>query len=106
MSGRPEPPGRTEASAMGSRRLAAIVSLLALAINVTWLLGAALTHWVVLVASIVSMAVLISATWYVVSRRGATRYLAALVGAAALVGFVTVVISRESIWVLMVSLLL
>ena len=88
------------------RRAAAIVALAAVAGNAAWLLTAAVSHWTVVLASLALMAVLVAAAWYVVSRRGTVRLVAAVVGAAAGVGFVMLVVGRESFWVLVVSLLL
>ena len=57
-------------------------------------------------ASVASLSLVIIAAWYVVSRRGAVRVIAAVLAAAGLVGFVVVVVASESVRILVVSLLL
>lgn len=55
---------------MTGRRVAAIVALLALVANTGWLVVAAIRHLPVLLGSLALMAVLISAVWLMLSRRG------------------------------------
>jgi diacylglycerol kinase family enzyme len=88
------------------RRVAAIIALAALAAALSILVVAAVNRWPVLVASVASLSLVIIAAWYVVSRHGAVRVLAAVLAAAGLVGFVVVVVASESVRILVVSLLL
>lgn len=89
-----------------TRRLAAIVALLALLAGVIYLVVEALSRVTVLLASAVSMAVLIVAAWYVVARRGPIRALAMVLAVAALGTFIAVAVTSESVRVLVVGLLL
>jgi diacylglycerol kinase family enzyme len=88
------------------RRVAAIIALLALLATVVWVVLGALSRWTVLLASAALISVLVVSAWYLVSRRGATRIIAGVVGAAALVGFVLVMVTSESVRILVVALLL
>ena len=88
------------------QRAAAIIALAALAVALSVLIVAALNRWPVLLASVASMSLVIIAAWYVVSRRGAVRVMAAVAAVAGLVCFVVVVVASDSLRVLGVSLLL
>lgn len=89
-----------------SQRPAAAVALLALLANVIFLAVVGLSRWTVLLATVASMAVVIVAGWYAVSRRGVTRVVASAVAVGALITFVVVVITSESLRVLVVALIL
>jgi diacylglycerol kinase family enzyme len=90
----------------GRQRAAAVTALTALGAAVLLLVVGALRQWPVLLASVASMSLVIVAAWYVVSRRGAVRVLAAVLAAVGLVCFVTVVVVSDSLEVLVASLLL
>ncbi|HEY5979163.1 MAG TPA: diacylglycerol kinase family protein [Microlunatus sp.] len=89
-----------------SRRLAAVVALVALLALVVFLVLAAVSHWVVLLVTVVSMSAFVVAAWYVVSRHGAARAVAAVVAVGAIVVFLIAVVTSESLRVLLVALLL
>ena len=86
------------------RRAAAALALTALAAAVLFLVVVSIRRWDVLLASVVSLAVAVVAAWYVLSRRGAVRATAALLGVLALVVFIVVVLASESVRVLVVGL--
>lgn len=102
--------GRTGAAASGptaaTQRPAAIIALLALLANLIYLVAEALSRLPVLLASVVSISVLVIAAWYVVARRGPIRVIAAVLAVAALGTFVWVMVASESVRVLVVALLL
>jgi diacylglycerol kinase family enzyme len=86
------------------RRAAAAVALAALVAALLYLALSAIFNWYVLLASVVSLGVAVIAAWYILSRRGATRAVAAFVAAVALIAFAVVVIATESLAVLAVGL--
>jgi len=86
------------------RRAAAALALTALAAAVIFLAVVSIRRWDVLLASVVSLAVAVVAAWYVLSRRGAVRAAAAVVGVLALVVFIVVILASQSGRVLAVGL--
>jgi diacylglycerol kinase family enzyme len=97
---------RGSAAPPWSRRLAAVVALVALASVVVYLTVEALSRWWVLLISVVALATAVIAVWYVLSRRGMRRAIAAAVAVVALAVFVVVVVASESLRVLIVGLVL
>ena len=90
-----------------SRRPAAWLAYLALGAAAVFLVAVFITRWDVLLAALVTLGSLVVAAWFVVSRRGTTRLVAAGAAVAALVLFVIVVeVASHSLWVLVVGLLL
>lgn len=87
-------------------RVAAILALVALATAILVTVVAALSRWTVLLASVVLLSLVIVASWYVVSRRGMARGIALVVAAVALVAFIATVISSNSLWTIILALLL
>ena len=79
---------------------------MALCAALVYLAVSALSRWDVLLASVVSLGVTVIAAWYVLSRRGVARAVAAGVAALALLVFLVVVIASESVVVLVVGLTL
>ena len=71
-----------------------------------FLVTQAVRRWDVLLATLVSMAVLVAAAWVAVSRRGPKRVAAIGVVVVALAAFVVVVVASESVRVLVVALVL
>ena len=63
-----------------------MLALAAGAVTIVFLVTQAFRRWDVLLATIVSMAVLVAAAWIVLSRRGAKRAIAAAVAIVALGG--------------------
>jgi diacylglycerol kinase family enzyme len=96
-SGAPVPP---------VRQLAAIFALLTSVALVAFLVLAAFSRWIVLLATVVSMSVFVVAAWYVVARRGWARVVGAAIAVVAIAVFVVVVVAGESLWVLVVALVL
>ena len=88
------------------RQAAAWVALVAAAAAVVYLGLEAVRRWDVLLVSIASLAVLVVALWFAVSRRGSTRWIALGVGAVALLVFAILVIASESLPVLLIGLAL
>ncbi len=88
------------------RRAAAAVALVALCAALVYLALSALSRWDVLLASVVSLGVTVIAAWYILSRRGVARAVAAGIAALALLVFLAVVIASESVVVLVVGLTL
>ncbi len=89
-----------------SRRIAAILALATLIIAIGYVALSVLQRWEVLVSGVLTLSVLVVAAWYVMTRRGAIRAIAAVVGAAALAGFVVVMVHSDTVRVLIVGLLL
>jgi diacylglycerol kinase family enzyme len=89
-----------------ARRLAAILALLTWLALVVFLVVAAVSRWTVLVATVTSVSVFVLAAWYVVARRGVARAIGAAIAVIAMVAFVVVMVSSESIGVLLVALVL
>ena len=88
------------------RRVAAGLALLCWAVAVVIVVVAAVDRWPVLLISVLTLSVFVLAAWYVVSRRGLSRLLAGVIAVVSLVSFVLVVVISDSLWVLVVSLLL
>ena len=88
------------------QRAAAVLALATGAVTIVFLVTQAFRRWDVLLATIVSMAVLVAAAWIVLSRRGAKRAIAAAVAIVALVVFVIVMVASESIPILVIALVL
>jgi diacylglycerol kinase family enzyme len=86
------------------RRAAAALALVALTAALVFLVVSALDRWDVLLASFVSLAVAVVAAWYVISRRGTVRVVAAVLAVVALVTFVVVMIASRSVRILVVGL--
>lgn len=87
-------------------RLLAVIALAALAATVVVMVFALVRHWDVLVVSVVSLSIAVVASWYVLSRRGARRIIADAVVVGALAVLAIVLVASESIWVLVVVVLL
>jgi diacylglycerol kinase family enzyme len=85
------------------RRTAAAIALTALVAALLYLTVEALNQWYVLLLSVVLLGVAVIAVWYIVSRRGVARAIAALVAVVALIAFAVVVIATESLIVLAVG---
>ncbi len=88
------------------QRTAAWLAYLALGAAAVFLVAVFITRWDVLLAALVTLGSLVVAAWFVVSRRGTTRLVAAGAAVAALVLFVIVMVASHSLWVLVVGLLL
>lgn len=88
------------------QRLLAVVALAALAATFAVLIGTLLSRWGVLVLSLLAISVMVVSSWYVLSRRGAKRIIAAAAMVAGLAVFVGVLLASDSVWVLVVALLL
>jgi hypothetical protein len=86
------------------RRAAAAAALAALVAALLYLAISAIFHWYILLASVISLGVAVVAVWFILSRRGLARVLAAVVAAVALVTFIGVVIATESLVVLTIGL--
>jgi hypothetical protein len=79
--------------------------LAALVAALLYLAMSAIFRWHILLVSAISLGVAVAAAWFILSRRGLARALAAVVVAAvALVTFISVVIATESVIVLTVGL--
>jgi diacylglycerol kinase family enzyme len=88
------------------RQAAAWLAYLTLAAAAIYLVVVTIRRWDVLLAGLASLAVLVVAAWFAVSRRGTPRLVALAVGVAALVLFVVVMVASQSVRVLVVGLLL
>lgn len=89
-----------------SQQAAAWVAYLTLIAAVVYVLVASVRRWEVLVVGVLSLAVLVVAAWFAVSRRGTMRVLALVVAAAALASFAVVMVTNQAVRVLVVGLLL
>jgi diacylglycerol kinase family enzyme len=85
------------------RRTAAAIALTALVAALLYLTVEALNQWYVLLLSVVLLGAAVIAAWYIVSRRGVARAVAALVAVVALIAFAVVAIATESLIVLAVG---
>ena len=85
---------------------AAWLAYLSLAVGVIYLVVVTYRRWEVLLAGLVTLAALVLAAWFAVSRRGTARLVALGAAVAALVIFAVVMISSNSVRVLVVGLLL
>jgi diacylglycerol kinase family enzyme len=88
------------------RRVAAAVALAASVAALIYLVWAALYRWPVVLISVVPLGVAVVAAWYILSRRGVVRAIAAVVAAFAVLGFAVVVVASESVRVLVTGLVL
>ena len=86
------------------RRAAAAAALVALVVALLYLAISAIFRWYILLASVISLGVAVVAVWFILSRRGLARAIAAVVAAVALVTFIGVVLATESLIVLTVGL--
>src|SRR4051794_8017160 len=88
------------------RRAAAWVALLAAAAAIVYLGVEAIRRWYILLLSVLSLSALVVAAWYALSRRGSARWIAVGVAAVALTCFGLLVITSESLRVLVIGLAL
>ena len=86
------------------RRAAAAAALAVLVAALLYLAILAIFRWHILLVSAIPLGVTVVAAWFILSRRGLARALAAVVAAVALVTFISVVIATESVIVLTVGL--
>lgn len=86
------------------RRLAAVAALALVTLAVSYLVLQALHRWDVLLLSVASLGTTVMAAWYVLSRRGTARAIAAGLAVTALLVFALVVVASESVRVLLVGL--
>jgi diacylglycerol kinase family enzyme len=86
------------------RRAAAAIALVALVAALLYLASSAVSHWFVLLVSVVSLGVAVMAAWYILTRRGLARAVAAALAVLALLVFAVVVIANEGLIVLAVGL--
>ena len=96
----------TDSAPTRQQQLAAWLAYVALAAAAVYLVVVLIRRWDVLLAGLVTLAVLVVAAWFAVSRRGPSRLVALGVGAAALVLFAVVMIASHSVRVLVVGVLL
>jgi hypothetical protein len=87
------PPGRAPSPL---RRAAAAAALAALVAALLDLVISAIFRWYILPVSVISLGVAVVAAWFILSRHGLARALAAVVAAVALVTFIGVVIATGS----------
>jgi diacylglycerol kinase family enzyme len=83
-----------------------VVALVALAAVIVYLTVEALVRWWALLIGVVALVMAVVAAWYVLSRRGTARALAAAIAIVALALFVVVVVASHSLRVLVVGLVL
>ncbi len=88
------------------QQAAAWLAYLALGATAVFLVVALLDRWDVLLAALATLAVLILAAWFAVSRRGTLRLAAVGVAVVALVIFTVVIVTTHSVWVVVVGLVL
>jgi diacylglycerol kinase family enzyme len=88
------------------RRVAAAAALAALVAALIYLVWAALYRWHVVLISVVPLGVAVIAAWYILSRRGVVRAIAAVVAAFALLVFAVIVVAGEGMGVLVAGVLL
>jgi diacylglycerol kinase family enzyme len=88
------------------RRVAAAVALTALVAALIYLVWAALYRWHVVLISLVPLGVAVIAAWYILSRRGVARAIAAVVAAFALLVFAVIVVASEGVSALVAGLVL
>jgi len=86
-----------------ARRGAALIALVAAPLSVLYLVLEGFDEWYVLVVGIPSLAVVVLGAWYLLSRRGAMRLLAACLVGGGLIAFITVTIAGQLLRVLVVS---
>ena len=88
------------------QRAAAWLAYASLALASVYLVVVTFRRWDVLLAGLATLAVMVVALWFAVSRRGTTRLVALGVAAAALVLFAVVMVASSSLRVLVVGVLL
>jgi diacylglycerol kinase family enzyme len=88
------------------QQAAAWLAYASLALAVMFLVVVSFRRWEVLIAGLVTLAALVVAAWFAVSRRGTTRLVALGAAVAALVLFVWLMVASGSVRVLVVGLLL
>jgi diacylglycerol kinase family enzyme len=88
------------------RRIAAATALAALVAALIYLVWAALYRWHVVLISVVPLGVAVIAAWYILSRRGVVRAIAAVVAALALLVFAVIVVAGEGMSVLVAGVVL
>lgn len=99
-----QPTTETDGKPSWLRRVAAAVALGALVAALIYLVWAALYRWHVLLIGVVPLGVAVVAAWYILSRRGVARAIAAVVAAFAVLVFAVVVVASESMRVLVTGL--
>jgi diacylglycerol kinase family enzyme len=90
----------------GRRRAAALIAYVSFLAAVVFLVAVTFRRWEVLLAGIVLLSVMVVAAWFAVSRRGSVRLIALGLAVAALALFAAVMVSSESVRVLVVGVLL
>jgi diacylglycerol kinase family enzyme len=86
-----------------ARRGAAFIALVAAPLSVLYLVLEGFDEWYVLVVGIPSLAVVVLGAWYLLSRRGAMRLLAACLVGGGLIAFIIVTIAGQLLRVLVAS---
>jgi diacylglycerol kinase family enzyme len=90
----------------GRRRAAAWLAYLTFLAAVVYLVVVTFRRWEVLLAGIVLLSTMVVAAWFAVSRRGSARLIALGLAVAALALFAAVMVSSESVRVLVVGVAL
>lgn len=98
--------GRPADRPLARQRISAALALTALAGTVLVLAGALFNRWEVLLLSLVALSVAVVSSWYVLSRRGTKRGVAAAAAVGGFAVFLGVLLESESVRVLAVALLL
>ena len=98
-------PGQSAAPTR-QQQAAAWLAYLALGTAAVFLVVALIDRWDVLLAGLATLAVLVLAAWFAVSRRGTVRLVALGIAVAAVVVFTLVIIRTHSGWVVAVGLAL
>jgi len=88
------------------QRAAAWLAYLALLVAVVYVVVASVRRWEVVLAAVATLAVLVVAGWFAVSRRGVARLLALGFAVAAVAGFTVVMVTNHAVLVLVLGLLL
>ena len=101
-----QPTTETDGKPSWLRRVAAAAALAALVAALIYLVWAALYRWHVVLISVVPLGVAVIAAWYILSRRGVVRAIAAVVAAFALLVFAVIVVAGEGMSVLVAGVLL
>jgi diacylglycerol kinase family enzyme len=86
------------------RRAAAAIALVALVAALLYLAVSAVSRWFILLFSVGSLGVAVMAAWYILTRRGLARAVAAAIAVLALLVFAVVVIANEGLIVLAIGL--
>jgi diacylglycerol kinase family enzyme len=85
------------------RRAAALLALAAAIAAVLYLVLSALDRWNVLVAGVISLALVVLGGWYALSRTGPIRALAGVLAVIGLVGLVVVMVATGSVRVILIG---